>query len=165
MTFSRNLPAGYRVGRASAADAAHVERQLRGVDRAEMEALEGRPALQVLTSWIGDTSRVLTIHGEPTVLFGVVASEDLRGHAMPWSAAATTMPFDDTMNVLWLSRLQIEFWQRRWPVLQSLCDVRNSFHRQWLEWLDFQPQGRVESFGAARLPFDLYRRSRGPTLH
>jgi hypothetical protein len=40
-----------------------------------------------------------------------------------------------------------------------VCDVRNHFHREWPEWLDFVPQGRVEAFGAAGLPFDLYRRA------
>ena len=70
------------------------------------------------------------------------------------------MAHDELTTVMWLSRLQADAWQRRWPVLQAVCDVRNDFHREWLEWLDFVPQGRVEAFGAAGLPFDLYRRAR-----
>ena len=165
MPLSRHLPAGYAVGRVGVADALHVVPLLRAVDREEIEALVGRPALDVVASWITHSSRVLTIHGEPSVLFGIEPSTTQPGHAMPWTAAVSTMPFDDMMNVLWLSRLQIDFWQRRWRVLENVCDARNGFHRQWLEWLGFQPEERVEKFGAARLPFDLYSRARGPTVH
>jgi len=165
MSLARHLPAGCAVRRATAADAARVAGRLRTIDRAEMEALEGRSALEVLGGWMADTPRVLTIRGEPAVLFGIEPCTGLPGHAMPWLAIVSTMTHDDLMNVLWLSRLQVDAWQRRWPVLQTLCDARNLFHRQWLEWLGFEPQGRVDGFGAAGLPFDLYRRARGPTLH
>jgi hypothetical protein len=160
MSLRPRLPAGYAVKRVSPGDPVHVVPLLRAVDRAEMEALAGRSALDVLHSWIGDTSRVLTIHGEPSVLFGIEPSAGLTGHAMPWMAAAATLPFDDLLNVLWLSRAQVDFWQRRWPVLESLCDARNFFHRYWLEWLGFEHGNRVERFGAAGLPFDLYSRAR-----
>jgi hypothetical protein len=163
--IAQYLPAGYAVGRVSVGDAIHVVPLLRAGDRAELEALVGQSALDVLRGWITDRSRVLTIHGEPSVVFGIEPSTTQPGHAMPWSASVSTLPFSDMMNVLWLSRLQVDFWQRRWPVLDNLCDARNGFHRHWLEWLGFEPAERVERFGAARLPFDLYSRSRGVVLH
>jgi hypothetical protein len=156
MSLSRRLPAGYSVGRASIADALHVAGQLRDVDRAEMEALAGRRPVDVLARWITHTSRVLRIHGEPVVVFGIEASVDTARHAMPWFAAVSSLATDDLTNVMWLSRQQVELWQRRWPVLENLCDARNAFHRQWLQWLDFERLERVEHFGAAGLPFDLY---------
>ena len=45
-------------------------------------------------------------------------------------------------------------------MLQALCDSRNDFRREWLEWLGFVRCGHLAAFGAARLPFDLYARSR-----
>jgi len=62
------------------------------------------------------------------------------------------------MNIMWMSRLQVDLWQRRSVVLQALCDSRNSFRREWLEWLGFLRRGHLAAFGAGRLPFDLYAR-------
>jgi len=170
------LPTGCAVRRATTADAAYVTNLMRPADRAEMEALEGCSTLDVLRGWMtAPTSnpmaqhpseacrtpvpRLLTVAGQPAVLYGIVASAGWAGHATPWLAAVSTMAHDELTTVMWLSRLQADAWQRRWPVLQAVCDVRNHFHREWLEWLDFVPQGRVEAFGAAGLPFDLYRRA------
>ena len=171
------LPAGCAVRRATAADAAYVAGLMRPADRAEMEALEGCSTLDVLRGWMTapmnnpmaqpssearrtSAPRLLTIADQPAVLYGIVASAGWAGHATPWLAAISTMAHDELTAVMWLSRRQADTWQRRWPVLQAVCDVRNHFHREWLEWLGFVPQGRVEAFGAAGLPFDLYRRAR-----
>jgi hypothetical protein len=174
---SATLPASYTVRRATAADAVHIANLMRPDDRAEMEALEGCSVLDVLRGWMTapminpmaqptaetrrtPVPRLLTIDGAPVVIYGIVASAGWAGHATPWLAAVSTMSHDEVTTVMWLSRLQVDAWQRRWPVLQAVCDVRNHFHGQWLEWLDFVPQGRVEAFGAAGLPFELYRRAR-----
>jgi hypothetical protein len=73
---------------------------------------------------------------------------------------AATLGHDDLVDVLWLSRFQIDAWQRRWPVLMMVCDARNRFRARWLDWLGFERRGRVECFGAAGLPFDLHVRGR-----
>lgn len=165
MSLSRLLPAGCAVRRATAADARRVAHLLRAPDRAEMEALEGCPALEVLQGWMTSTPRVLTIHGEPVVIYGIAAAAGAAGHATPWLAIVSTIAHDDLMNVMWLSRAQVDSWQRRWSVLETVCDSRNHFHRQWLDWLGFVRQGRVETFGAAGLPFELYQRVRRAALH
>lgn len=165
MSLARHLPAGCALRRATVADAAHVAGLLRPVDRDEMEALEGRPAGEVLAGWLGNLPRVLMLRGEPALLYGIEACAGRPGHASPWLAIISTIAHDDLMSIMWLSRLQVDAWQRRWRTLQTVCDARNVFHRQWLEWLGFAPQGRVEGFGAAGLPFDLYSRHGGPTLH
>jgi hypothetical protein len=64
---------------------------MRPADRAEIEALEGRPAGEFLTETIGGRSCVLTIRSEPMVLYGIVACEGLSGHAMPWLATTSTL--------------------------------------------------------------------------
>jgi len=46
--------------------------------------------------------------------------------------------------------------------VQAICDSRNLFHRDWLEWLGFIKGGHLAAFDAARLPFDLYVRQSGP---
>jgi hypothetical protein len=64
-----------------------------------------------------------------------------------------------------MSRVQIDTWQRRWPALQAVCDVRNVFHREWLECLGFTQRGHLDAFGAAGLPFELYSRVHNRVLH
>jgi hypothetical protein len=71
----------------------------------------------------------------------------------------STLAEADLVDMLWLSRAQVDAWQRRWPTLQTVSDARNPFRAQWLEWLGFERRGRVERFGAAGLPFDLYVRT------
>jgi hypothetical protein len=44
--------------------------------------------------------------------------------------------------------------------LPTVCDARNRFRSQWLDWLGFERRGRVERFGAAGRPFDLHVRLR-----
>lgn len=171
------LPMGYAVRRATAADAGHVANLMRPADREEMEALEGCPAFDALRGWMtppmsnpmaarsgearrGPVPRLLAIDGEPVVIYGITPTAGWKGHATPWCATVSTMTHETLTTVMWLSRLQVDAWQRRWPVLQAVCDARNDFHGQWLGWLGFVPQGRVEAFGAAGLPFDLYRRAR-----
>ena len=172
MIRARHLPEGCAVRRATPFDARRIARGMREPDRAEMEALEGCPALEVLQGWVTphvtwmtSSPRVLTIRDEPCVIYGIAASPGRAGHAAPWLALVSTLADDDFTNVMWLSRLQVDAWQRRWPVLQTVCDVRNQFHRDWLDGLGFLRQGRVESFGAAGLPFDLYRRAHITVLH
>lgn len=165
MPFAKHLPVGCAIRGATAADASHVAALLRPVDRAEMEALEGRSAADVLVSSISAAPRVLTIREEPTVLYGIVACVGLPGNAIPWAATTSTIEQDDLAAVMWMSRVQVDVWQRRWPMLQAVCDVRNAFRRDWLEWLGFTQRGRLEIFGAAGLPFDLYSRARGSLMH
>lgn len=128
-----------------------------------MEALEGRPALDVLRSWMSSGHRVLVMHGDAVAIFGIVACAVVPTGprvATPWAAIVSTLGSEDLVDLLWLSRFQIDAWQLRWPVLQTVCDARNSFHGQWLDWLGFERRGRVERFGAAGLPFDLHVRLR-----
>ena len=161
MSFARHLPEGCALRRATAEDARYVGRLLRPADRAEVEALEGRPVAEFLAEAIADRARVLTIDREPVVLYGIAACDDLPGHSTPWHVTTATIAHEDLMTVMGLSRLQIDLWQRRSPTLQALCDSRNLFHRDWLEWLGFAKAGHLAAFGAARLPFDLYVRHAG----
>jgi len=157
----RGLPPGCSLRRALCGDAKRVASLLRGDDRLEMEALEGRPALDVLQGWMSGGSFVLLIRGEAALIFGIVPCSGVRAEyraAMPWVAMVSTLGHEDLVDVLWLSRLQVDAWQRRWPVLQTVCDARNGFRSQWLRWLGFKRHGRVESFGAAGQPFDLHVR-------
>jgi hypothetical protein len=78
--------------------------------------------------------------------------------ATPWAAMVSTLGSEDLVDVLWLSRLQIDAWQRRWAVLQTVCDARNRFRSQCLDWPRFERRGCIERFGAADLPFDLHVR-------
>lgn len=115
-------------------------------------------------------SHVLLVRGAAAAIFGIVECADMpepRRMATPWAAMVSTLGDEDLVDVLWLSRLQVDAWQWRWPVLQTVCDARNRFRSQWLDWLGFECRGRVERFGAAGRPFDLYVRLRGtgqPTL-
>jgi hypothetical protein len=172
---ARHLPAGCSVRRAVPGDAEHVATLLRADDRLEMEALEGRPALDVLQGWMSGGSHVLVVRGDAVAIFGIVACDipgavacDVPGAsfpaehraATPWAAMVSTLGGEDLVNVMWLSRFQIDAWQRQWPVLQTVCDSRNRFRGQWLDWLDFERRGRLECFGAAGRPFDLHVRLR-----
>jgi hypothetical protein len=103
-------------------------------------------------------ARVVLLRAEPMVLYGIAPSDGLPGHSMAWLAMTSTIVHADLLDIMWLSRVQIQLWQRRSPVLQALCDARNGFHRQWLEWLGFAACGHLAAFGAAHLPFDLYAR-------
>ena len=157
----RGLPSGWGTRRALPGDAEHVASLLRGDDRLEMEALEGRPALEVLQGWMSGGSRVLLIRGEAAAMFGIVPCSDAPGEtraATPWAAMVSALGREDLVDMLWLSRLQINAWQRRWAVLQTVCDARNRFRSHCLDWLGFECRGRIERFGAARLPFDLHVR-------
>jgi hypothetical protein len=136
---------------------------LRGDDRLEMEALEGRPALDVLQGWMSAGSHALLIRGDAAAIFGIVpciGAAAAHHVATPWAAIVSTLSGDDLVNLLWLSRQQIDTWQRRWAVLQTVCDARNRFRNNCLNWLGFECQGRVERFGAAGRPFDLHVRVR-----
>jgi hypothetical protein len=163
---ARGLPPACNLRRTAPGDAEHVAALLRSGDRLEMEALEGRPALNVLQGWMSGGAHVLAVHGEAAAIFGIVACDlvqpDQRAGgqrmATPWAAVVSTLGHEDLVDVLWLSRLQVDAWQRRWPVLQMVCDARNSFRGQWLDWLGFERRGRVERFGAAGLPFNFHVR-------
>jgi hypothetical protein len=174
----RHLPAGCSVRRAAPGDAKHVATLLRADDRLEMEALEGRPALDVLQDWMSGGSHVLVVRGDAVAIFGIVACAALGAvacadpgasfpeehrAATPWAAMVSTLAGEDLVDVMWLSRFQIDAWQRRWPVLQTVCDSRNRFRGQWLDWLGFERRGRLECFGAAGRPFDLHVRLRDMT--
>jgi hypothetical protein len=170
-SLGRGLPPGWDVRRAVAGDAEAIAALLGDGDRAEMEALEGRPALDVLGGWMEEPSRVLTGGGEPVAIFGLIPCfgwpSDGPTHrpgravaAMPWAAVVSTLDADHLTELLWLARFQLDGWQRRWSRLQVLCDARNRFRAQWLHWLGFERQGRVERFGAAGVPFDLHVRLR-----
>jgi hypothetical protein len=160
VSLTRRFPAGCALHRATAADAFHVGVRMRAVDRAEIEALEGRAVREFLAEAVDHGARTLTIRDEPVLLYGIVPCDALPGHAMPWLATTATIAHDELMTVMWMSRLQIELWQRRRPVLEALCDSRNGFRRQWLEWLGFEHGGHLGAFGAAGLPFDLFVRRR-----
>jgi hypothetical protein len=160
MSLARHLPDGYVVRRTTGSDARHVGARMRAVDRAEIEALEGRDACEFLADAVEHGAWTLTIGGEPVLLYGLVPCVDLPGHATPWLVTISTIGHDELMTVMWMSRVQIELWQRRTPVLEVLCDSRNSFRREWLEWLGFERGGHLAAFGAAGLPFDLYVRHR-----
>jgi hypothetical protein len=165
------LPPGCGIRRAATGDAGRIASLLRAEDRLEMEALEGRPALDVLQGWMSGGSHVLVVRGDAAAIFGIVPCADSgtdsgagvpaeHRAAAPWAAMVSTLDSDDLVDVLWLSRFQIDAWQRRWPVLQTVCDARNRFRSQWLDWLGFECRGRVERFGAAGRPFDLHVRLR-----
>lgn len=157
----RGLPPGCSVRRALRGDAERVASPLRGDDRLEMEALEGRPALDVLQGWMSSGAHVLTIRGDAAAIFGIVPCPGVpTAHrvATPWDVVVATLCREELIGVLWLSRLQVDAWQRRWAVLQTVCDCRNRFRSRWLDWLGFECRGRVECFGAARMPFDLHGR-------
>jgi len=131
-----------------------------------MEALEGRRSIAVLRDWMEGGSHVLAMHGVASAVFGIVpcavvpCDKAVPGHsaATPWVALVSTLDRSDLVDMLWLSRLQIDAWQQRWPVLQTVCDARNRFRAHWLNWLGFECRGRRARFGAAGLPFDLYIR-------
>ncbi len=168
MSLTRHFPDGYGLRRATGADARHVGTRMRLADRAEIEALEGRDVRIFLAEAVEVGARTLMIGGEPVLLYGIAPCDALPGHAMPWLATISTIRRDELMTVMSMSRLQTELWQRRIPVLEALCDCRNAFRRQWLEWLDFERADHLDAFGAAGLPFDLYvrhrhRLDRGPT--
>jgi hypothetical protein len=165
MSLSRYLPDGCALHRATLADAFHVGARMRPIDRAEIEALEGRAVAEFLSDAVENGARALMIRDEPVVVYGIVPCHELPGHALPWLVTNSTIDHDELMTVIWMSRLQVELWQRRTPVLEALCGSRNGFRRQWLEWLGFEHGGRLGGFGAAGLPFDLYvrrRRDGGP---
>lgn len=166
MSFAKHLPPGWAIRRAHLHDTQHVSGLLRPVDRDELEALEGRPVQEVLASAIEghgfSVARVLTIRAEPMVLYGVTACEGLPGNAMPWRATVASLDTDELSTIMWMSRLQLDVWQHRWPTLQAVCDTRNLFHRQWLEWLGFTARSHLDSFGAGGRPFDLYVRGGAP---
>jgi hypothetical protein len=168
---ARHLPPGCSVRRAAPGDAERVAALLRADDRLEMEALEGRPALDVLQGWMSGEAHVLVVRGDTVAIFGIVACADpdvvacasfpaKHRAATPWAAMVSTLGGEDLVDVMWLSRFQIDAWQRRWPVLQTVCDSRNRLRGQWLDWLGFERRGRVECFGAAGRPFDLHVRLR-----
>jgi hypothetical protein len=158
---TRRLPHGCNIRRTVPADGERVACLLRAEDRFEMEALEGRPAVEVLQGWMSGGSHVLLIRGDAAAIFGIVPCFGMPAAcraATPWSALVSTLGRQDLIDVLWLSRLQVDAWQRRWPVLQTVCDIRNRFRSQWLGWLGFECRGRVEHFGAAGRAFDLHVR-------
>jgi hypothetical protein len=160
---ARHLPPGCTIRRAAPGDAQRVASVLRADDRLEMEALEGRSALDVLQGWMSGGSHVLAIRGDAVAIFGIVPCAIAPGEhrvATPWAVLVSTLGRDDLVDMLWLSRFQVDAWQQRWPVLQTVCDARNAFRGQWLDWLGFERRGRVERFGAAGLPFDLHVRLR-----
>ena len=158
---ARGFPPGCSMRRALRGDSERVASLLPSDDRLEMEALEGRPALDVLRSWMSEGSHVLLIRGEAAAIFGIVPCSGVSAEyraATPWAAMVSTLDRADLIDMLWLARLQIDAWQRRWAVLQTVCDARNHFRRQCLDWLGFECRGRIERFGAADLPFDLHAR-------
>lgn len=160
MTFNR-LPAGCGLRRTSPNDAERVTNLLAADDRLEMEALEGRPTLDVLQGWTGSGSHVPLIRGDAAAIFGIVPCSGVPTTfraATPWMALVSSLGHEDLIEVLWLSRRQVDAWQRRWPVLQTVCDVRNRFRSHWLDWLGSERRGRVEHFGAAGRPFDPHVR-------
>ncbi len=157
----RGLPPGFSLRRVARGDAERVANLLRADDRLEMEALEARPALDVLHGWMSTGAHVLVIRGHVAGIFGIVDCPSVphsRCMATPWAAMVSTLGYEDLVDVLWLSRLQVDVWQQRWPVLQTVCDARNRFRGECLNWLGFKRRGRVESFGAGGLPFDLHVR-------
>lgn len=156
----RTLPADYAIGRVGQGEVMEVCGRLRGEDRAELAALEGRPTADVLRSWIRPSSRVLTIGNRPAVVYGVEPCADLPRHAIVWTVATASIAEADMNKIMWLSRLQVDLWQRRWPVLLNVCDARHAFRRHWLEWLGFESERQLERFGTAAIPFHLYRRDR-----
>ena len=56
-------------------------------------------------------------------------------------------------DFLHTSRILVEEWQKRFPILQNFIDARNVTHIRWLRWLDFTFISRREQHGPFGLPF------------
>lgn len=153
-----HLKNGWAVRTARPSDTTAIARTMRGADRAELEALEGRPADHALRGALSSNSRTLTLWSEPVAMWGIVPCVGLPGHSMPWVATTSALTAGALTDFMSMSRLQVRLWQRRTVVLRAIVDSRNHFRRDWLQWLGFVQCGHLSAFGAARLPFDLYLR-------
>ncbi len=163
MSLARHFPAGWEVGCADPCDADHVGARMRIVDRIALETLEGRAARDVLAGYVANAglthARVLRVAGRPAALYGLRAAKDYPGDAMTWVATVDDLPHEDVVFLMWMSRMQVDAWQRRWPVLRACCDRRNLFHLDWLNWLGFRPHGKSSLPGPVPLALDLYIRT------
>lgn len=85
MSLTRHMPANCAVHRATTADAFHIGVRMRPVDRAEIEALEGRVVREFLVDAVAHGARTLTIRGEPVL---ILRHCGLRGAAGTCDAVA-----------------------------------------------------------------------------
>ena len=138
---------------ATTADALYVGAHLRAADRAEVEALSGRPPVEVLLDSVTASSMAWAgcVDDEPVCLFGVAPMSLAGVVGFPW-LLGTDGVLDHAAAFLRRNKAYLGQMLAEYPILRNVVDARNEVSIRWLRWLGFQ-FGTARPMGAANLPF------------
>jgi hypothetical protein len=147
------LPQGVAFRPATIADCESLAPRLRKEDAAEALAASGIPAEYALKfARLHADPMVVDISGTPEMIFGLKPIDAVE--ARPWMLG-TSVAFTPKWRRTFLhaSRIAVEEWQKRFPLLHNFIDARNTTHKRWLSWLGFHFIARHEHYGPFGLPF------------
>ncbi|TAJ97150.1 MAG: hypothetical protein EPO41_03930 [Reyranella sp.] len=94
------------------------------------------------------------LEGNPEMIFGCRERPGDPAVGVPWmlgTPVVVSPPWRRTF--LHASRIAVEEWQARHPILSNFIDARNAKHIRWLRWLDFHFIARHDRHGPLGLPF------------
>jgi hypothetical protein len=151
--FAENfrMPKGYDVVGVSEEALLDVAAHMRKADADEVFASGGLSPLESLQQSVdmSDPAHVITYHGRPLAIGGVVLVNDTT--ACPWQLC-TADSVRHGNGILRLGRQGVDHWLTRRPFLFNMADARNTESLVWLRWLGFT-FGEPVIHGPQQLPF------------
>ena len=141
---------------ASIADALSVAERLRKEDRDELLALcacDPRLALPAYVHegrdvWVGG----LTETDRPEIIWGADPIPYVENAGVVWMLT-TPVIYDYPVEFTVQMKRHFDLIHDRYEFLTNFTDERNTSHHKLIKWLGFSFIRRVETFGAAGLPF------------
>lgn len=137
-------------------DVYDMHSRLRVADRQEVEAATGRTPFDALMDGLESSKPCLAVQkaGRAEVMFGVVPfpmSGSVRVGAVWMLGTGELQAFSRTFlreSARWLEVVSADY-----DLLTNFIDARNDAHIRWLHWLGFSFIQRIETGGAAGIPF------------
>lgn len=142
---------------------AHVDYlapRLRQADKDEIKALGCDPQKGLQESFecsepafsgVDEQGNCVIMFGATTYVPGILA--------MLWMLSSDDI-YKHRIQFLKESRKYLDELNKRWPILFNFCDVRNTDHIRWMQWLDYTFINRHECFGQEQRPFYEFVRVR-----
>jgi hypothetical protein len=135
-------------------DAKYIATRLRKADRAECEAVIGKPPEAFLPGSVALATACWSIiapTGDIIGLFGVSPYPGDKNVGAVWMVATDELP-KYTRQFLRETRRWVKVMQDHYPILWNIVDTRNTVHVKWIKWCGFTFHG-THLIGPDKIPF------------